>query len=78
MLENPTRGLDVESAAWVWELLGQYSKNGAAVVFSSSELDEIFMAADRVLVFFEGRIVLDVPTAQTDIMQLGAAIAGNK
>jgi len=39
-------------------------------------LDEILMVADRVLVFFNGRIILDVPAAETDIQKLGSAIAG--
>jgi len=45
-------------------------------VFSSSELDEILMVADRVLVFFEGRIIKDVQTRETDVRELGRAIAG--
>jgi simple sugar transport system ATP-binding protein len=76
LLENPTRGLDVESAHWVWSELRQYCDRGATVVFSSSELDEILQVSDRVLVFFEGRVVADERTAETDSLTLGRAIAG--
>ncbi len=34
------------------------------------------MFADRVLVFFDGHIVKDVRTVETDINELGRAIAG--
>jgi simple sugar transport system ATP-binding protein len=76
LLENPTRGLDVESALWVWQHLVSYAQGGAAVVFSSAELDEIVSVSGRVLVFFNGRIVADVPSAAIDPNLLGNAIAG--
>jgi simple sugar transport system ATP-binding protein len=76
LLENPTRGLDVESALWVWRHLMMYARGGAAVVFSSAELDEIVSVSDRVLVFFNGCIVADVPSAAIDPNLLGHAIAG--
>jgi len=76
LLENPTRGLDVESVIWVWQHLQAYCRRMTSIVFSSSELDEILMVADRVLVFFNGRIIKDVESARTDVHELGMAIAG--
>ena len=76
LLENPTRGLDLESVNWVWQHLQSYCRKGTGIVFSSPELDEILMVADRVLVFFNGRIILDVAAAETDVQKLGSAIAG--
>jgi simple sugar transport system ATP-binding protein len=77
LLENPTRGLDLESATWVWNHLLSFNRQGAAIVFSSSELDEILSVAERILVFFEGRIIADLAADQSDSQQLGRAIAGN-
>jgi simple sugar transport system ATP-binding protein len=77
LLENLTRGLDLESATWVWNHLLAFNRQGAAIVFSSSELDEILAVADRILVFFEGRIIADLAADQSDSQQLGRAIAGN-
>ena len=76
LLENPTRGLDLESALWVWKHLQTYCERKTAIVFSSPELDEILMMADRVLVFFDGQMIKDVKTRDTDINELGRAIAG--
>jgi simple sugar transport system ATP-binding protein len=76
LLENPTRGLDLESVNWVWQLLQSYTREGTSIVFSSPELDEILMVADRVLVFFNGRVIMDAATAETDAPKLGSAIAG--
>jgi ABC-type uncharacterized transport system ATPase subunit len=76
LLENPTRGLDMESSAWAWNHLLAFKTGGTGIVFSSSELDEILMVADRVLVFFEGRIIKDVAVEKTDSLELSRAIAG--
>jgi len=76
LLENPTRGLDMESVHWVWQHLNQYCSRKTCIVFSSSELDEILMNADRVMVFFDGAVIKDTRTDQTDAYELGRAIAG--
>jgi simple sugar transport system ATP-binding protein len=76
LLDNPTRGLDVESAMWMWHHLLSIHKRGASIVFTSSELDEILTVAHRILVFYEGRIIADVAADQTDGRLLGRAIAG--
>jgi simple sugar transport system ATP-binding protein len=76
LLEHPTRGLDLESSLWVWQYLQQYCAQGTSIVFSSSELDEIVMWAERILIFFNGRIIKDVKSDETNTEQLGHAIAG--
>ncbi|MBN1637177.1 MAG: ATP-binding cassette domain-containing protein, partial [Deltaproteobacteria bacterium] len=76
LLENPTRGLDMESMRWVWDHLHTYCTKKTSIIFSSSELDEIVMVADRVLVFYEGRVIKDVRTEETSSLELGRAIAG--
>ncbi len=76
LLENPTRGLDLESSTWVWNHLLARHGEGTGIVFSSSELDEILMVANRILVFYDGRIIADVAADRTDSRRLGRAIAG--
>ena len=76
LLENPTRGLDIESVNWVWQHLHTYCGQKTSIVFSSPELDEILMVADRVLVFFNGRIIKEVEASKTNVQDLGRAIAG--
>ena len=76
LLENPTRGLDQEAKHWVWQYFNSLCANKTAIVFSSSELDELLMVADRVLVFFEGQIIMDTRAEEIDDQTLGRAIAG--
>ena len=76
ILENPTRGLDIESVNWVWQHLHTFCSQKTGIVFSSPELDEILMVADRVLVFFNGRVIKEVAATNTNAQELGRAIAG--
>lgn len=76
LLENPTRGLDVESARWVWEQLIEYTERGTSIVFSSAELEEILQVASRILVFYNGVVVKDARTCDITLNDLGQAIAG--
>ena len=76
LMENPTRGLDVQSGAWTWQhLLHQLPKDGA-MLFASPDLEEILEHAGRVLVFFDGHIILDKPTRQTSFAEVSRAITG--
>jgi len=76
LLEDPTRGLDLESVRWVWQQLVSFAAGGTCILFSCAELDEILQVSDRVLVFYNGMMVKDVRACDTDLMDLGQAIAG--
>ena len=51
---------------------------GRAVLLVSFELDEILDLADRILVMYGGRIVLERPGGQTDEHELGLAMTGGE
>lgn len=76
-LDKPTRGLDPESAGLLWSRLHTFSDRGGTVVFSSSDLDELLTMSDRIVVFFNGRPVANLPAGETSIERLEKAITGN-
>ncbi len=76
LIEHPTRGLDIESAAAVWEWLDRLAARGAAIVFASAELAEIQARSDRVLVFFSGDVIGPLPSTTTT-EELGQYIGGD-
>jgi simple sugar transport system ATP-binding protein len=78
LLEHPTRGLDIESAAWVWSQLLARRGDGTGIVFASSDLDELLRYSDRIAVFFGGRILDVVDAATTDAEALGRLIGGRR
>lgn len=77
LLEQPTRGLDTESAVWMWEHLKEFTKKNSTIIFSSPELDEIFSVATKIIVFFNGKVVLSKAKEETSKEEVAAAIAGN-
>ncbi len=56
LLDEPTRGVDVGARAEVHALLLGLAARGKALVVASSELDELFALADRILVLSRGRV----------------------
>lgn len=76
LLEYPTRGLDVESALYVWKLLRERCRSGAAILFTSADLDEILLYSDRVMVFFAGSAGSPLPAGGATAEQLGRLIGG--
>ena len=78
LLEHPTRGLDVESAAYVWTRLLERRSGGTATVFASADLDELLNYSDRIIVFFAGSIFAVRNASDTDGEELGYLIGGKE
>ena len=57
LLEHPTRGLDIESADWIWNQLLDMRSDDCSIIFSSSDFEELLSYSDRIIVCFAGRIV---------------------
>jgi simple sugar transport system ATP-binding protein len=76
LMEHPTRGLDIESAIWVWHKLKERCQNGASILFISSDLEEILHYSDRILVFFAGKVSRSLDASTTTVDQLGQLIGG--
>ena len=51
-----TRGLDFQATDFVRRSLGELKESGTGVIFISTDLDELFEIADRVIVFHGGEI----------------------
>ncbi len=76
LLENPTRGLDVESARWVWDQLLERREQGTTIIFTSPELDEITEHSNRIGVFYAGQFTLIDDPSHMTMTRLGELIGG--
>jgi len=54
---DPTRGIDIQTKREIYALLRELAANGAAILLYTSELAEIPLVCDRVIVIHAGRIV---------------------
>jgi simple sugar transport system ATP-binding protein len=77
VMENPTRGLDVDSARWIWKQLLDRRNVGTCIVFSSPDLDELVAYSDRIFVFYAGHVVEVPDVRQTSTDELGRLIGGH-
>jgi ABC-type sugar transport system ATPase subunit len=66
MLDEPTKGIDVEARAALYSLLKELARAGVAVLMAPTELEELFVACDRIVVLRDGETVSDRPVAECD------------
>lgn len=59
LLDEPSRGIDIGAKAEVFRLLAEGARQGLAVVFSTSEVNECLSIAHRIIVMRRGRIVAE-------------------
>jgi ABC-type sugar transport system ATPase subunit len=64
VLHEPTRGVDVGAKAEIYAILRGIAGEGVAIVMISSEIPELIMNAERVLVLREGRISGELAKAE--------------
>ena len=76
LLEHPTRGLDIESSVEIWDRLKTRCRDGAAVIFTSSDLDELLLYSDRIIVFFNGRMSPPLEPSALTTEEIGERIGG--
>jgi ABC-type sugar transport system ATPase subunit len=57
VLDEPTKGIDVGSKEEIYELILSLARGGMSVIVVSSEVEEIVLLSDRVLVMSEGKII---------------------
>ncbi len=56
LLNDPTRGIDVGTKQELYQLLRRLAENGAAILFYSTDYDELIGCCNRVLVLYNGTV----------------------
>jgi simple sugar transport system ATP-binding protein len=75
ILDEPTRGIDVAAKQEVMNEIMQLARQGLAVLFISSEMDEVVRVSDRIVVLRDRRKVGELPgdSSEQAVFQLIAA-----
>jgi len=79
LLDEPTKGVDVGAKYEIHAVVRELASNGAACLMVSSDLPEVLVLADRILVMREGRIRGEIAAAAADeesVMRLAATAPG--
>lgn len=80
LLDEPTRGIDVGAKSEIYQWMETLVQQGIAVLFVSSDLEEVLGLADRVLVMHEGRLAGELSRenmSQEAIMRLATGGEGS-
>ncbi len=78
LLDEPTRGIDVNAKNEMYKLMQELVSNGMGIIMVSSELTEILTVANRILVMAEGKVTAEIPAGKaTEDNVLKAAISIN-
>ena len=64
LLDEPTRGIDINAKREIYRLIDELTEQGLAVVMVSSELPEILGLSDRILVMSEGKKTAEFSRAE--------------
>lgn len=73
LLDEPTRGIDIGAKQEIYLLMEELAAQGMAILFVSSEMEEVLGMSDRTIVMHEGRITGELSRDQLSeeaIMQL--------
>jgi ribose transport system ATP-binding protein len=76
LLDDPTKGVDIHSRREIHKILRRCADDGMTVMISSSENEELLEIADRIYLFYEGRVSGVLAGASKTPERLVAAIMG--
>ena len=80
LLDEPTRGIDINAKKEIYTLVNELAASGLSVVMVSSELPEIMGIADRILVMAAGRVTAEFArgdATEEAIMQAALPVGNN-
>jgi ABC-type sugar transport system ATPase subunit len=73
LLDEPTRGIDVQAKQQMFQIIWDMSKRGISCIVVSSELEELLDICHRILIMRAGRIVSEVRPSEISLENLFAA-----
>ncbi|CAN5818881.1 sugar ABC transporter ATP-binding protein [soil metagenome] len=65
LLNDPTRGVDVGAKSEIYRLCDELAREGLALLFTSSEVEETIGVCDRVMVMYRGRVINEFSRGET-------------
>ena len=76
ILDEPTRGVDIGAKDDIYDIISDLATSGLACLIISSDLEELALTCDRVLVVYEGQIVGEVVGEDITTSRLGELVVG--
>ncbi len=78
VIAQPTRGVDVGAIEFIHGQILQKRNQGAAILLSSADLDEVFRLSDRIITLYEGRVTGEFETGRISKEEIGYYMTGDR
>lgn len=78
VVAQPTRGVDIGSQEFIHKQIVKIREQGAAILLISTDLDEVFLISDRILVLYQGELTGEFLPSETSREELGLYMTGIK
>ncbi len=70
IFDEPTKGVDVGSKAEIYRLIGELVRDRKSVIYATCEFSEILGLTDRTYIMYNGTVVKELITKETDEEEL--------
>jgi len=78
VIAQPTRGVDIGAIEFIHQRILEKRENGAAILLSSADLDEVLRLSDRVITLYEGKITGEFTKDCLDKSEIGYYMTGSR
>ena len=78
IISQPTRGVDVGAIEFIHSRIMEKRNQGAAILLSSADLDEVFRLSDRIITLYEGQITGSFRAGEISKEEIGLYMTGSK
>ena len=76
IIDEPTQGVDVGARMSVYQIIDQLTREGIGIIMLTSDMMELIGLSDRVLVFYEGRILQQLKRGEATEERIMRAASG--
>jgi len=78
LMDEPTRGVDIGAKQEIYRLMEELVEQGVAILFVSSEMDEVLSMSDRLIVMHQGEITGDLDRSEFSEETVMRLATGNR
>jgi len=76
IIDEPTKGIDIGARMSIYQIIHQLTQAGIGILMLTSDMVELIGLSDRILVFYEGRIVRELARGEATEERIMKAASG--
>jgi ribose transport system ATP-binding protein len=77
LMYDPTRGVDIGTKTEIFTMMREFARDGKAIVFYSTDIEELLALSNRIIVLYRGRVVAELSREQSTRNSVLSAMLGS-